>query len=198
MGACFLFSGTGILACPRLLRQSNRGARCYDNRRRLETRGQTESLSHYDGDEIFYARDGLAFRRQDSSRQGWAGVRAFVAVRDLEALGLICSPEEDLTVSFRAKRGICFSRVTRKPLCGEIFPRWIPRLYQSNFLRTCEGLDLFFAGDGSLHVSVRFKVHEAMNAVLACKARHSAFSVLLDSLEQAICDSDVQSSGPTG
>lgn len=57
-----------------------------------------------------------------------------------------------------------------EPRFTQIFPRWIDRFDQRNFLAAQPPFDCLFPSDGIVHILERFIVNETMNFVIAREA----------------------------
>ncbi len=85
-----------------------------------------------------------------------------------------------------------FPWVEVRKVGGEVLPRRVLLLDQTDLLVAVPLLELLLAGDGSSDIAVEFEIHQTENLVASREARDSAEAMLKDAVVQVAGDTDVE------
>ena len=99
------------------------------------------------------------------------------------------------TLSFRAKREICFFLLlfpSSLPSLTQIIPSRVHQFNQRDFLLSPPLLDFLFALDGNAHIGSRFKENQTVDVVSLCKTINQLMLMLVKTTLQIVGHADVE------
>ena len=84
--------------------------------------------------------------------------------------------------------------VPNETSAAEIFPNWIPRCNQRQFLAAEPPFYLLFAGDCGQYIRSDLEVYQPRNVVFAGESRYEHVLMLIYATLKVICDAYIDSS----